>query len=103
MKSILVLWLAAWYSNMTATQYVDDLERQLAANRDAYLSSTRTPASRQAALLYFDQQWAWLQSSDACGSKLLGRAGQSCIADRSRSGPYPWERFYRDPIANGHY
>jgi len=47
-------------SNVTATQYVDDLERRRGANRDTYLASARTPALQQAALQYFDQQWAWL-------------------------------------------
>ena len=103
MKSVLVLWLSAWFSNVTTTQFVDDVERQLAANRDTYMAGTRTPALQKAALQYFDDRWVWLQSSDACGSKLLGRAGQACIADRMPSGRYPWERFYRDPIVQGHY
>jgi hypothetical protein len=99
MKSILVLWLSAWFSNVTVSQYVDDLEPMLRANRDAYLSGLHTPQSRNAALAYFDQQWSWLKSSQACGSHILvGRAGQSCIQDRSRTGPWPWELYYRDPI-----
>ena|SRR5579872_204945 len=103
MKTVLVLLLSAWYSNLTTTQYVDDLERQLGANRDTYLAGPATLDRQKAALLFFDQQWAWLQSSDACGSKLLGRAGQACIADRTRSGKYSWEQYYRDPIVTGHF
>jgi hypothetical protein len=100
MKSVLLLLLGAWFSNVAATEYADGLEPLLAANRDAYLAGPRTPQSQQAALQYFDQQWVWLQSSQACGSKLLGSAGVACIADRSRTGKWPWEEYYRDPIAN---
>jgi hypothetical protein len=100
MKSILILWLSAWFSNVTASQYADDAEQVMRANRDTYLSGPHTLQRRDAALVYFDQQWTWLLSSQACGSHLLGGAGQSCIADRSRSGKWPWESYYRDPIAS---
>ena len=102
MKSVLLLLLGAWYANYTVTDFVDTLEPQLAANRDTYLSGPHTAARQQAALQYFDQQWAWLKSSQACGSKLLKSAGTACIADRSRGGQWPWEAYYRDPIAAGH-
>ena len=98
MKSILVLLLSAWFSNITVTEFVDDLEPLLAANRDTYLAGPHTLQRQQAALQYFDQQWTWLKSSAACGSRLLGQAGQACISDRSRSGRWPWESYYRDPI-----
>jgi hypothetical protein len=104
MKSVLLLLLSAWYSNYTVTEFVDGLEPQLAINRDAYLAGPLTSARQVAALQYFDQQWAWLKSSAACGSRLLGTAGQACIADRSRTGSWPWEHYYRDPIAfNGYH
>jgi hypothetical protein len=103
MKSVLLLLLSAWFSNVTVTEYVDALEPTLAANRDSYLAGARTPAQQQAALQYFDRQWAWLKSSNGCGSRLLGSAGTACIADRSRAGAWPWEAYYRDPIANGHF
>ncbi len=102
MKSILLLFLSAWYSSYTVSDFVDDLEPQLAANRDAYLAGSMTRQQQQAALQFFDQQWAWLKSSQACGSRRLGAAGQACIADRSRNGRWPWETYYRDPIVNGH-
>ena len=98
-RSILILWLSAWYSNVTVTQYVDDVEPLLAANRDAYVSGPHTIQRQQVALQYFDQSWAWLKSSSACGSKLLKQSGQACLSDRSRSGSWPWETYYRDPIA----
>ena len=100
MKALLVLWFSAWFSNVTVGQYVDDLEPLLRANRDAYLSGPHTVARRDEAIVYFDQQWAWLKSSQACGNRLLGAAGQRCISERSRSGTWPWEGYYRDPIVN---
>ena len=103
MKSVLLLLLSAWYSKNTVTDLTNSLEPLLAANRDSYLSGPHTVARQQAALLYFDQQWAWLKSSQACGSRALGSAGTACIADRSRGGRWQWETYYRDPIANGHF
>ena len=98
MKSLLVLWFSMWYSSVTVTDYVDQLEPMLQANRDAYIGGPHTSARYVAAIQYFNQQWAWLKSPSACGSKLLGNAGQRCISDRSRSGPWSWERYYLDPI-----
>ena len=100
MKTLLVLWFSAWFSNITVTQYVDDMEPLLRANRDAYLAGQRTAGQRDAAVAYFDRQWASLKSSQGCGSRLLGSAGQHCISDRSRNGNWPWETYYRDPILN---
>jgi hypothetical protein len=100
MRPVLLLWASAWFSSITVTQFVDDLEPQLAANRDSYFSGARTPEQRRAALQYFDRQWAWLKSSQGCGDRLLGDAGKRCIADRARNGRWSWEQYYRDPIAN---
>jgi hypothetical protein len=102
MKSVLLLMLGAMFASSTATDYVEYLEPLLAANRDAYLAGPHTPDRQAAALAYFDQQWRWLKSSQGCGSKLLGAAGVACLADRSRTGKWPWEYYYRDPIAAGH-
>ena len=101
-KSILLLLLSAWYSKDTVTDFVDNLEPLLAANRDIYLAGPHTTNRQQTALQYFDQQWVWLRSSQACGSRMLGSTGTACIADRSRGGTWPWEVYYRDPIVNGH-
>ena len=103
MKSVLLLFLGAMYANITSTQYVDDVEPLLQLNRDNYLTGPHTSDRQQAALQYFDQQFAWLRSSQACGSKLLGTAGVACIADRSRNGKWPWEQYYRDPIVTGQF
>src|SRR5437660_9730415 len=100
MKSVLVLWFSMWYSNITVTDFVDQLEPLLRANRDSYLTGPRTADRYAAAIQYFNQQWAWLNSPAACSSRLLGSAGQRCIAERSRSGPWPWEAYYLDPIVN---
>jgi hypothetical protein len=102
MKSVLLYLLSAWYSNVTTTEFVDTLEPLLAANRDTYLAGPHTTDRQQAALVYFDQQWVWLKSPAACGSRLLGQAGKSCVMDRSRSGQWSWEHYYRDPIVNNH-
>jgi hypothetical protein len=100
MKALLLLWLSAWFSNVTVTQCVDDLESMLRANRDAYLSGAHTVARRDAAVRYFDQQWAWLKSSQGCGSRLLASAGQRCVQNAPRDGQWPWETYYRDPITD---
>lgn len=103
MKSVLLLLLGAMFANVTATEYVDSIEPLLASNRDFYLAGPRTPDRQQAALRNFDQNWLWLRSSQACGSRLLGSAGSACLTDRSRSGRWPWEVYYRDPIVTGHF
>jgi hypothetical protein len=98
MRSVLLLLLSSWYSAQTTTQFVDDLEPQLRTNRDQYLSGPHTAVRQRTALDYFDAQWAWLHSSQACGSKMLGKAGKACLEDRHRDGQWSWERWYRDPI-----
>lgn len=98
------LALSAWFNRrgpqqrIESTRIVDELEPHLAANRDAFLSGPRTRSSQQVALANFDSAWAWLISEQACGNPALGNPGQACIADRQRSGRWPWEVYYRDPI-----
>jgi hypothetical protein len=98
MKALLLLWFSAWFSNVTVTQYVDDIEARLRANRDTYLSGAHTIGRRDEAVQYFDQQWTRLKTSEGCGSRLLGSAGKRCLDERSRNGSWPWETYYRDPI-----
>jgi len=100
MRSVLLLFLSGWFSSLTTSQFVDDLEPLLRANRDQYLGGPHTADRQRAALAYFDQQWAWLHSSQACGSRMLGSAGTRCLGDRHRKGDWPWEMWYRDPIAD---
>jgi hypothetical protein len=83
-----------------STSIVNDLEPQLKANVTAYMNGPRTVSSQRAALANFDAAWNYLKSSNGCGSPDLGNPGIACIADRSRSGRWPWEVYYRDPIAN---
>jgi hypothetical protein len=98
MKSVLLLWLSAFYANNTASQAVDTLEPLLQQNRDAYFAGPRTLPRQAQALAYFDVQWAWLKSPAGCGDRLLGRAGTACLRERARTGKYPWEVWYRDTI-----
>jgi hypothetical protein len=91
------------FSSPVATQYVNDLEPLLRSNRDNYLAGPHTPDRQKAALDYFDQQWAHLRSSAACGGAVLGIAGRRCIADRARGGAWDWFSYYRDPITIGHF
>ncbi len=103
MKSILLMWFFASYANLATSQYVDEMEKLLALNRDAYLAGPRTAQRQQVAVQYFDMQWTYLQSSSSCGSNALGNSGKVCIADRSAGGRWPWSRYYRDPIISGRF
>lgn len=98
MRSVLLLFLSSWYSAQTATQFVDDIEPLLQMNRDRYISGPHTVDRQAAALAYFDHEWRWLHSSQACGSKMLKAAGTRCLEERHRNGQWPWEQWYRDPI-----
>jgi hypothetical protein len=97
----LILLLASGASNPAATQIANYTEVLLRANRDTYLSGPHTAGHQTAALAYFDQHWATLESPAGCGAPGLGDAGKRCIADRSRTGRWPWQQYYRDPIENG--
>jgi hypothetical protein len=103
MRTFLFLWLSGFIASGVTGQLVDDMAPLLGQNRDVYLTGPHTPDRQAAALLYFDQSWAWLKSPAGCGARGLGEAGKACIADRSRSGPWPWEKYYRDPIVTGHF
>lgn len=83
---------------IVASGIVDQLEPQLAANRDAFLEGPRTAADKAAALANFDYAWNWLTSAEALGSSELGDAGRRGITDRSRGGKWDWFSYYRDPI-----
>ena len=98
MRSVLLLFLSSWFSSQTTAQFVDDIEPLLRLNRDQYIGGPHTTQRQMAALAYFDQQWAWLHSSQACGSKMLRDAGTRCLEDRHRKGEWPWEVWYRDSI-----
>jgi hypothetical protein len=91
-----------------ATALVNELEPQLAKNRDTYLSHP-SPAMQQAALANFDEAWAWLAGPTGCGDPKLGAAGQRCLSERGRGGTAAWcptgggcdwFTLYRNPIAD---
>ena len=98
MRTLMLLWMAA-FEGQVATQYVNELEPLLQSNRDIYLSGPHTLDRQRIALDYFDQQLKALKSASDCGGAVLGAAGRRCIADRARDGKWPWETYYRDPIA----
>ncbi len=88
-------------ADTATTLIVNGLAAQLQNLLNAYMSETNVScASQRAALDAYDQAWAWLQSPQACGNPSYGSAGNACISDRSPGGKYPWQTYYRDPIAN---
>ena len=84
---------------VASTQIVDELEPLLKNNVEAYMSGPRTRSSQAAALQNFDDAWAYLVSSEACGNTQLGNPGKACIADRGQGGKWDWFTRYRGPIA----
>jgi hypothetical protein len=88
-------------ADTATTLIVNGLATQLSNLDSAYLSEPNpTCADQRAALDAYDQAWAWLQSPAACGNPSYGAAGNACISDRAPGGKYPWQTYYRDPIAN---
>lgn len=82
---------------VAATQAVDAAERELKQNLADYMAGPRTSAAQSAALARFDQVWASVVAY--CSNPELAGAGVNCIADRERTGRWPWAAYYRDPIA----
>ena len=88
-------------ADTATTLIVNGLGAQLENLDQAYLAEPNpTCADQRAALNAYDQAWQWLQSSAACGNPAYGAAGNRCISDRAPTGPYPWQTYYRNPIAN---
>jgi hypothetical protein len=88
-------------ADTATTLIVNGLATQLANLDAAYLAENPPScADQRAALDAYDQAWAWLQSPAACGNPSYGSAGNRCISDRAPNGIYPWQTYYRDPIAN---
>lgn len=98
MNTLFLLWMAT-FAARAATQHANDVETAMRINRDAYLVGPHTVERRAAALAVYDQQWGYLKSSAACGSNLLGAAGRRCIEERMPDGKWPWDLWYRQPIA----
>jgi hypothetical protein len=89
-------------TKIQATHIVDQIELQvlkpMLANWQALPASQKTQTNQAAYLEVFDAAWRKVQ--EGCSNPALGEAGQRCIADRVRGGPWPWPVYYRDPIAN---
>lgn len=99
------MWMSSIQTSHNAdtatTLIVNGLAQQLSNLDKAYLSEPNpTCADQRAALDAYDSAWLWLQSPAACGAPAYGQAGNACISDRAPGGKYPWETYYRDPIAN---
>ncbi len=84
---------------VATTEIVNDLEPMMRRNVEAYLEGPRTRSSQALALKNFDDAWAWLTSTAACGNPEYGNPGRACISDRSPGGKWDWFSYYRDPIA----
>lgn len=88
-------------ADTATTLIVNGLGQQLSNLDAAYFSEpSPTCADQRAALDAYDSAWAWLQSGAACGNPTYGSAGNRCITDRAPGGKFPWQTYYRDPIAN---
>jgi len=88
-------------ADTATTLIVNGLAQQLSNLDSAYLSEQAPScADQRAALDAYDQAWLWLQSPQACGNPSYGSAGNACITDRAPGGKYPWQTYYRDPIAD---
>lgn len=88
-------------ADTATTLIVNGLAQQLQNLDNAYLGEpSPSCADQRAALDAYDAAWLWLQSPAACGAPSYGSAGNRCISDRAPGGPYPWQTYYRDPIAN---
>ena len=88
-------------ADTATTLIVNGLAQQLQNLLNAYMAEPNPScADQRAALDAYDNAWLWLQSPQACGNPNFGQAGNACISDRAPGGKYPWQSYYRDPIAN---
>ena len=81
-----------------ATAILEPVEAAMKANLEAWKASKHTAANRAAALAYFDSAWAFLLSSQGCGSPNLKDSGRRCISERQRGGIRDFFAYYRDEI-----
>lgn len=79
---------------VAATQIVDEAERHLMANLEAFEAGG---LSQQEALQNFDAVWGQVLAS--CGDPSLGDPGRRCISERQAGGEWDWFARYRTPIA----
>src|SRR5581483_8034188 len=100
MHALIFLMLHGIGAQQAATAYVDKIEPLLQRNRDAFLRGAHTPQRQKEALAVFDKWWTWLHSTEGCGDPMMDEAGTACLAERERTGHWPWEKYYRDSIAS---
>ncbi len=101
----LSLWMNSIQQSHAAdtdtTLIVNNLAQQLSNLVAAYQAEPNvTCADQRHALDAYDSAWTWLQSPAACGGHNYGSAGNRCISDRAPGGKFPWQTYYRDPIAH---
>jgi len=91
----IVSWVTArGRRKVAATQIVDEAERHLIANLEAFEAGG---LSQQQALANFEQVWAQVLAS--CSDPSLGDPGRRCISERQAGGQWDWFARYRTPIA----
>lgn len=80
------------------TAAVNQGEAYMKQNLAAWQASSKSLANQAQALQNYDQ--AWQAIVKFCGQPSEGSPGERCISERSPSGIYPYQTWYRDPIAN---
>lgn len=98
-RNFLLLLLSGASASSVATDIADEVERRLHQNREWYFAGPPLAERKTYALWIFDAQWEYLHSLQGCGAQSLGTSGKACLDDRQRDGKWPWEEYYRDPIA----
>jgi hypothetical protein len=83
---------------VAAIKIVEEVEKYMQMNVDAWNSSPKTKTNQQAALGNFNQLWEQMVKALSQGD--LGSASERGISDRSRGGQWDWYSYYYDPIAN---
>jgi hypothetical protein len=80
------------------TAAVNQGEAYMKQNLAAWNASSKSLANQQQALQNYDAAWSAILKF--CGQASEGSPGERCISERSPGGIYPYQTWYRDPIAN---
>jgi len=100
--ALIGMWIssnAKYHAQETATtKIVDEAEKFMQQNLDAWNQSQKTRSEQAQAVANFNAIWA--QVVQACNQQQYGDPGQRCIHDRERGGQWPWPVYYLDPIQN---
>lgn len=89
------------YCKIDASNEANTISAEMQQNLTSWqnLPASQKCTSVQAYYLNnYDELWQALVNF--CSNSQLGSAGQNCISDRSPSGKYPWQAYYRDPISS---